>query len=58
VHLDDARAKRGAPNIDSECTGTVMRDFLRGSDLSRLPEDVIALHDDRIATDGELVYTT
>lgn len=57
VHLDDAKAKRGAPNIDSASTGTAMRDFLRGTDLSRLPEDVITLHDDGIANEGELVYT-
>ncbi|MBO0733788.1 MAG: hypothetical protein J2P49_05615, partial [Methylocapsa sp.] len=56
VHFDDAAAKRGAPNIDSACTGTVMRDFLRGTDLSRLPEDIIALHDDGTAAGGELIY--
>ena len=57
VHLDDAVAKLGAPNIDSACTGTAMRDFLRGTDdLSQLPDDVIALYDDDTATEGELVY--
>ena len=56
VHLDDAVAKRGAPNVDSACEGTVMRDFLRGSDLSRLPEEVVALYDDGTAANGELVY--
>ena len=30
VNVDDALAKEGAPNMDLECTGTVMRDFLRG----------------------------
>src|SRR5207237_3421582 len=29
VHRDDVIARRGAPNIDSECTGTTLRDFLR-----------------------------
>jgi hypothetical protein len=37
VHLDDVMARRGAPNIDSACTGTTLRDFLRGSDYMRLP---------------------
>jgi hypothetical protein len=40
VHLGDVTARRGAPNIDSECTGTTMRDYLRGSDLSHVPEDL------------------
>lgn len=56
VHLDDAKAKRGAPNVDAACTGTVMRDFLRGTDLSRLPDDVVGLYDDGVAAEGELVY--
>lgn len=42
VHLDDVRSKHGAPNIDSACSGTTMMDYLRGSDLSHLPEDAIA----------------
>jgi len=56
VHLDDVAAKRGAPNIDSACTGTSLRDFLRGTDLSRVPDDVVALYDDGTETDGELIY--
>jgi hypothetical protein len=50
VHVDDARARRGAPNVDSHCTGTTMRDYLRITDLSLIPEDVIQLHDDETAT--------
>ena len=56
IHLDDAVAKRGAPNIDSACTGTVMRDYLRGTDLSRIPQEVVALYDDGTEGDGELLY--
>jgi hypothetical protein len=41
VHLGDAVAGRGAPNIDSQCTGTTMGDYLRGSDLAHLPQEVI-----------------
>ncbi|MBD2532542.1 hypothetical protein H6G97_24350 [Nostoc flagelliforme FACHB-838] len=33
VHLDDAIAQQGAPNIDSACTGTSLGDFLRGTDF-------------------------
>jgi hypothetical protein len=56
VHVDDALAKVGAPNIDSACTGTVMRDFLNGMTLTRMPDEVVALYDDDTATEGELVY--
>ncbi|MFZ0737784.1 MAG: hypothetical protein WCA98_11695 [Candidatus Acidiferrales bacterium] len=45
VHLGDTRAHRGAPNVDSHCTGTTMRDYLHGTDLSHLPEDVIEAYD-------------
>jgi hypothetical protein len=40
VHLGDVRGMRGAPNIDSECTGTTMRDYLRVADLAHIPEDL------------------
>jgi hypothetical protein len=56
VNVDDARARRGAPNVDSHCTGTTMRDYLRVSDLSRVPEDVIALYDDQTNDQGALIY--
>jgi hypothetical protein len=49
VHLDDVIAKIGAPNIDSACTGTTLRDFLRGTDLSRIPEEFILPYDDKPA---------
>ena len=42
VHLDDVLAGRGAPNIDSKCTGTTMGDYLRGSDLQHVPDEVTA----------------
>ena len=45
VHLDDAIARRGAVNVDSACTGTTMRDYLRVSDLAHFPEPLIASHD-------------
>jgi hypothetical protein len=41
VHLDDARANQGAPNVDSACTGTTMGDYLRCTDLAHLPADLI-----------------
>jgi Phytanoyl-CoA dioxygenase (PhyH) len=45
VHLDDAAGGRGAPNVDSECTGTTMGDYLRGRDLSHVPQEVIDRYD-------------
>jgi hypothetical protein len=45
VDLEDARAMRGAPNVDSACTGTTMNDYLRGTDLSHLPADLVARYD-------------
>jgi hypothetical protein len=46
VDIDDAKAFRGAPNVDSECTGTTMNDYLRGSDLSHIPVEIVAMHED------------
>jgi hypothetical protein len=45
VHLDDAVARRGAPNVDSQCPGTTMGDYLRGADFSHLPKEVINMYD-------------
>jgi hypothetical protein len=56
VHLDDVAAKNGAPIIDSSCTGTSLRDFLRGTDLSRIPEDIVSLYDHEPPTGGELIF--
>jgi len=56
IHIEDARMKRGAHNIDSECTGTSVRDFRRGSDLERVPEEVAAAYDPAQSDDGMRVY--
>ena len=40
VHIDDVADQRGAINVDSECTGTTMRDYLRGTDLAHIGEDL------------------
>jgi hypothetical protein len=57
VNLDDLRDKVGAPNLDSACSGTSLRDFLCGTNLSGVPEDVVALYDDDTQFKGNLVYT-
>lgn len=40
VDIDDVRERRGAPNVDSRCTGTTLRDFVRATDLEPLPEEL------------------
>jgi hypothetical protein len=45
VHIRDVKARCGAPNVDSECTGTTMGDYLRVSDLAQVPEDLIREYD-------------
>jgi hypothetical protein len=56
VHLDDLAEKKGSPNIDSEATGTAIRDFLRAADLARVPEEIVALYSDGTESAGELIY--
>jgi len=52
VNRDDATARIGAANIDSSCTGTTMRDYLRVRDLDHLPDALIEGHD----LEGAMAY--
>lgn len=45
VNRDDVASMTGARNVDSSCTGTALRDFLRCTDLERLPEDLVRPYD-------------
>ena len=56
VHFDDVVARRGAPNIDSRCTGSTMRDYLRATDLAHLPDDVVKLYDDGTEIEDHILY--
>lgn len=56
VDMGDAAALRGAPNLDSACTGTSLRDFLRASDLAPVPDEIVALHDDEAPEGEALVF--
>jgi hypothetical protein len=49
----------GAVNVDSHCTGTTMRDYLRVSDLEHLPAEVIQPYDVGVPEDllGYAVYS-
>jgi hypothetical protein len=56
VHFDDVNRKGGAINLDSLATGTSLRDFLRVSDLERLPQESVALYDLEPVAGDHLVY--
>lgn len=56
VNIEDVKNKIGAPNIDSNCTGTSLRDFMKGTDLSRMPEEIAAGYDRAGKHEGVLVY--
>jgi len=51
-----SRQSGGAPIVDEECTGTTMRDYLRGTELSHLPNNIVALYDDGTGSEGKLIY--
>ncbi len=58
VSRADLEMGLGAPRSDAACTGTTLRDFRRGSDLTPLPASVIERHDDSSAAEyaDSLVY--
>lgn len=56
VNVNDIAAKRGAPNIDSQCEGHMLRDYLRATDLTHIPEQYMSLYDDGTEATGDLVY--
>ena len=45
VHSEDLLQQRGAPNLDSACTGTTIHDYLRGSDTSPVPPSLCTLYE-------------
>ena len=55
VSLKDLRAGKAAPTSDAHPSGTSLRDFMRGSDLQPMPEDVVAMYDNAPA-EGVLVF--
>lgn len=44
VNLDDLWAHEGAPNVDSSCTGTTLRDYLRATDMAHLPDELVDVY--------------
>jgi hypothetical protein len=57
IDLDDLTTRNGAKLVDSDCTGTTLRDFLNAEDLSPVPEDIIEAYDAGSRHEGELVFT-
>ena len=45
VDIDDVAKDHGSVNVDSECSGTSLRDFKRASDLAPMREDLAARYD-------------
>jgi hypothetical protein len=58
VNIDDVAARRGAPNVDSACTGTTMGDYLRGTDLTHLPEKYFEMYETPPAIAGPEEFAT
>ena len=56
VNRSDVEKGIGPENIDSSSTGTSLRDFMRGSDLERMPDEVARRFDAEPAAVGELVF--
>jgi hypothetical protein len=55
VNLADLRAGRSAPNVDTYCEGTSLRDFRRGSDGAAMPDEVVAQYDSGEIPDGAVL---
>lgn len=57
INIEDTKAYRGARNIDSNCTGTSLRDFMRCRDLERVSEQVASAFDgERPPQQADLVF--
>ena len=50
VNVDDVVNRHEAPNVDSECTGTSLRDFLRTRDFEGIAEDVALTYEGELPT--------
>jgi hypothetical protein len=56
VNAVDLAEGRAAPNVDSHCHGTSLRDFRRARDLAPMPDELVAQYDDVEAPEGVLVF--
>jgi hypothetical protein len=56
VHSDDLAQRTGARNVDSACTGTVLREFKSVAGLEPLPDAIVALYEDGSESPENLVF--
>jgi hypothetical protein len=56
VNLDDLANRRGPAVPDSASTGTSLRDFRRVVDLEPMPEEIVAMYDNALVSDGVAVF--
>ena len=57
AHAADIRSGKGAPNVDSRCTGTVIHEFRRARDLSSVPRELAELLEDGTEARGRATYS-
>jgi hypothetical protein len=56
VHIGDIERGLGAANVDVACTGSSIRDFVRVSDFSPMPDHIVGLFDDGTEDRGDVLY--
>lgn len=56
VHIEDLVAHAGPDNVDSDSTGTSVRDYRRADTGQPLPDTVIAQYDHNGSSEGVLVF--
>ncbi len=56
VHIDDLATYAGPDNVDSQCTGTSVRDYCRTDTGESLPDALIAQYDNNGSSEGVLVF--
>jgi hypothetical protein len=56
VHIDDLVSQIGPDNVDSQSTGTSVRDYRRADNGESLPDRVIAQYDRDGSSEGVLVF--
>ena len=56
ANVADVREHGGPRNVDSNSTGTTLRDFIHSESHERLPDDLIAQYDQDGSADGVLIF--
>ena len=56
AHVDDLWSDKGAPSVDACCSGTSLRDLMRGADGEPLPGELVKRYDSGVTDGAVLVY--